>query len=246
MIDLKGLARFDTPTVCNVIELAGLRSRAEGFADSRLQACFPDLPSMVGYATTATFRSAMPPADGMAYGGIEDQLETFPTLPGPAVVVFQDLDDPAAAATFGEILCTTYQRFGGAGLVTSGTGRDLQMVAPLRFPCFATGTQGAHGYCHFPQIGVPVRVCGLVVRPGDLLHGDRNGLTVIPPQIAPVLERECDAFMVAEGVILDYLKGTDAPRIGEFARARKECQRLAGEIAARLKAVAARALDRQA
>ena len=237
MIDLRGLARFDTPTVCNVIELAGLRSKADGYADSRLKACYPGLPSMVGYATTATFRSAMPPADGVAYGGIEEQLETFNRLPGPAVVVFQDLDDPPAAATFGEILCTTYQRFGAAGLVTSGTGRDLQMVEPLRFPCFVTGTQGAHGYCHFPQIGIPVRVCGLVIRSGDLLHGDLNGLTVIPPEIAPVLERECDAFMAAEAVILNYLKGTDKPKIVEFAAARKECQRQFREIEARLKAV---------
>lgn len=237
MIDLKGLARFDTPTVCNVIELAGLRSKASGYADSRLQACFPELPSMVGYATTATFRSAMPPPDGAAYGGIEEQLETFAGLPGPAVVVFQDLDDPPAAATFGEILCTTYQRFGAVGLVTSGTGRDIQMVEPLRFPCFVTGTQGAHGYCHFPQLGIPVRVCGLVIRPGDLLHGDRNGLTVIPPEIAPVLERECDAFMAAEAVILDYLKGTDSPKVADFAAARKECGRQIREIGARLSAI---------
>lgn len=237
MIDLKGLARFDTPTVCNVIELAGLRSKASGYADSRLQACFPELPSMVGYATTATFRSAMPPPDGAAYGGIEEQLETFAGMPGPAVVVFQDLDDPPAAATFGEILCTTYQRFGAVGLVTSGTGRDIQMVEPLRFPCFVTGTQGAHGYCHFPQLGIPVRVCGLVIRPGDLLHGDRNGLTVIPPEIAPVLERECDAFMAAEAVILDYLKGTDSPKVADFAAARKECGRQIREIGARLSAI---------
>jgi regulator of RNase E activity RraA len=163
-------------------------------------------------------------------------LETFAGLPGPAVVVFQDLDDPPAAATFGEILCTTYQRFGAVGLVTSGTGRDIQMVEPLRFPCFVTGTQGAHGYCHFPQLGVPVRVCGLVIRPGDLLHGDRNGLTVIPPGIAPVLERECDAFMAAEGVILDYLKGTDSPKVADFAAARKECGRQIREIGGRLSA----------
>lgn len=233
--DVRALARFDTPTVCNVIELAGLRSRASGYADSRLQACYPNLASMVGYATTATFRSAMPPQDGVAYGGIEEQLETFATLPGPPIVVFQDLDDPAAAATFGEILCTTYQKFGAVGLVTSGTGRDLQQVEPLRFPCFTTGTMGAHGYCHFPQIGVPVRVCGLVIRPGDLLHGDRNGLTVVPPELTAHLEDGCVAFLEAEAVILDYLRGTDTPRVAEFARARQECQRLFKVIEARLK-----------
>ena len=239
--DVRALTRFDTPTVCNVIELAGLRSRATGYADSRLQACYPNLPSMVGYATTATFRSAMPPQDGQAYGGIEEQLETFANLPGPPIVVFQDLDDPAAAATFGEILCTTYQKFGAVGLVTSGTGRDLQQVEPLKFPCFTTGTMGAHGYCHFPQIGVPVRVCGLVIRPGDLLHGDRNGLTVVPPELVAHLEDGCVAFLEAEAVILDYLRGTDMPKVAEFARASQECQRLFKAIEARLKlAVTAR------
>ena len=84
---------------------------------------------MVGFACTAAFRSDAAPASGDAYGSIEKQLEMFAALPGPAVVVFQDLDDPAVAATFGEIMCSTYQAYGSVGLVTSGGGRDLDQVA---------------------------------------------------------------------------------------------------------------------
>src|SRR5213592_3159346 len=130
---LDRLRQFDTPTVCNVIELFDCRPRTAGYMNGRIQACYPRLPPMVGYASTATFRSAAPPRHGNVYSGLADQVASFAELPEPAVVVFQDLDEPVAAATFGEVMCTTYQAFGAAGLITSGTGRDLDQVEALGF-----------------------------------------------------------------------------------------------------------------
>src|SRR4249920_3059520 len=100
--DLELLRKFDTPTICNVVELFDLHPRTAGYMDSRIQACYPKLPPMVGYAATATFRSAAPPRTGNVYAGMAEQLASFSELPGPPVVVFQDLDSPIAAATFGE------------------------------------------------------------------------------------------------------------------------------------------------
>src|SRR5438477_12730587 len=182
--DLRLLRQFDTPTICNVVELFDLRPRTAGYMDHRIQACYPKLPPMVGYASTATFRSASPARTGNVYSGVADQVASFAELLGPAVVVFQDLDNPVAAATFGEVMCTTYQAFGSVGLITSGTGRDLDQVEALRFPCFTNGTMCAHGYCYFTHINVPVHVGGIMIHPGDLLHGDRNGVTSIPHEIA--------------------------------------------------------------
>src|SRR5271166_6474879 len=110
--DLELLRKFDTPTVCNVVELFDLRPRTAGYMDGRIAACFPKLPPMVGYASTATFRSAAPPRSGNVYSGLSEQVAAFAELPGPAVVVFQDLDDPPVSATFGEVMCTTYKAFG--------------------------------------------------------------------------------------------------------------------------------------
>ena len=228
-VDLAALRGCDTPTVCNVIELAGLRPKSAGYADRRLMAADPLLPPMVGYASTATFRSAEPPVGNQSYQGLEEQLERMAEIAGPTVVVFQDLDDPAAAATFGEILCTTYQRFGAVGLVTSGAGRDLEQVARLKFPCFTTGAMGAHGYCHFPTLHQTVRVCGLTIRPGDLLHGDSNGLTTIPAPVAAMVAEGCARYLKAEAEILDYLKLDQVDRPG-FAQARAECVRQLGEL----------------
>src|SRR5438132_6480758 len=138
--DLELLRKFDTPTVCNVVELFDQRSRTAGYMDGRIQACFPRMPPMVGYASTATFRSAAPPRAGNVYSSLGEQVASFAQLPGPAVVVFQDLDNPAAAATFGEVMASTYKAFGAAGLITSGAGRDLDQVAALSFPCFTDST----------------------------------------------------------------------------------------------------------
>src|SRR3954453_4255723 len=189
--DLQLLRRYDTPTICNVIELFDVRPRTAGYLDGRIQACYPKLPPMVGYASTATFRSASPPRGGSAYAGLSEQVASFAELPGPPVVVFQDLDNPVAAATFGEVMCTTYKAFGAVGLITSGAGRDLDQVEGLAFPCFTSGTVCAHGYCHIPAINVPVHVGGAMVHPGALLHGDRNGVTTIPNEVAAEVASGC-------------------------------------------------------
>src|SRR5947207_322772 len=97
---LDQLRRFDTPTICNVLELFDARPRTAGYTDARIRACFPALPPMVGFATTATFRAAAPPRAGDVYAGLAKQVEHLATVPGPKVVVFQDLDDPPVAATF--------------------------------------------------------------------------------------------------------------------------------------------------
>jgi len=234
--DLALLRRFDTPTICNVVELFDLRPRTAGYLDRRIQACFPKLPPMVGYAATATFRSAVPPTSGSVYSGLDQQVAAFAELPGPPVVVFQDLDSPVAAATFGEVMCTTYKAFGAAGLVTSGAARDLDQVEALDFPCFADGVLAAHGYCHIPQIAVPVHVGGVLIQPGDLLHGDRNGVTTIPLAIAGAVADACPEYMAAEAVVLDYLKSGKVEATG-YAAARAECKRRIDELGQRLRAL---------
>src|SRR5262245_48713935 len=143
---LAELAKFDTPTICNVIELFDVRPRNEGYMDGRIQCLFSHLPPMVGFAAPASFRSDAPPGSGDAYGSMEKQVERFAKLPGPAVVVFEDLDDPAVSATFGEVMCSVYKGFGSVGLITSGAGRDIEQVRALDYPVFTGGTICSHAY----------------------------------------------------------------------------------------------------
>ncbi|MEE8452405.1 MAG: RraA family protein, partial [Thermoguttaceae bacterium] len=205
---LETLAQFDTPTICNVIELFDVRPRDTGFMDERIRAGFPELPPMVGFAATAAFRSGAPPAGGDAYSDFIEQVEHYAGLPGPAVMVFQDLDNPAVGATFGEVMCSVYQAYGSTGLITSGGGRDLLQVQEINYPVFTGSTICSHAYCHILHLGLPVRVGGLAVDQGDLLHGDANGVTNIPPQIATEVADAAEEFIAAEKIILDYVQGS--------------------------------------
>src|SRR5215813_13525373 len=182
--DLQLLAQYDTPTISNVIELFEVRPRNTGYMDQRIRACFPEMPPIVGYASTATMRTNAPRREGDVYSSLDDQVERFAEFPGPAVVVFQDLDDPAVGATFGEVMCSTYKAFGSAGLITSGGGRDLLQVQALDFPVFSGSTICSHACCQILEVGCPIRVGGLVVRNGDMLHGDANGVANIPIELA--------------------------------------------------------------
>jgi len=231
---LADLRKFDTPTICNVLELFDVRPRTAGYMDGRILPCYPKLPPMVGYACTATFVAGAPARSGDVYAGLGKQVEAISTMAGPPVIVFQDLDDPMTAATFGEVMCTTYKAFGAAGLITSGAGRDLDQVEPLEFPCFTNGTICSHGYCQIVELQKQVRVGGVTIYPGDLLHGDRNGVTTIPNEIASAVADGCPALMAAESIVLDYLKAGKVDVKG-FNDARNECGRVINELGGKLR-----------
>lgn len=218
---LTSLAKYDTATICNIIELFEVRPDSVGFMDGRIRSAYPTLPPMVGYATTANFRSAAPPHSGNIYSDLENQLQQISSLPGPAVVVFQDLDDPPVGATFGEIMCSVYQMFGAIGLVTSGGGRDLLPIEKLKFPVFTGSTICSHAYSHIVDVGRPVRVGGLVVNPGDLLHGDGDGVTSIPLEIAAEIPDVAEEYIAAERILLDYAQSGGERSIGQLMERRR-------------------------
>jgi regulator of RNase E activity RraA len=232
---LKLLTQYDTPTICNVIELFEVRPRETGYMDSRIRACFPEMPPIVGYAATATMHTAFPRKQGSVYTSLDEQVAKFAELPGPAIVVYQDLDDPAVGATFGEVMCTTYQAFGAVGLITSGAARDLDQVRRIGFPTFSNGAICSHACSHTVSIHVPVRVGGLGVHPGDLLHADANGVTSIPAEIAADVAQAAADYMAAENIMLDYCKAGNCNAKG-FGEARVAAMEQIGELGKRVRA----------
>jgi 4-hydroxy-4-methyl-2-oxoglutarate aldolase len=221
MLDLQRLTQFDTPTIANAIELFEVRPRSAGYMDGRIRACFPEMPPIAGFAATASMRCAEPRQQGDVYGTLDEQVARFGELPGTPIVVFQDLDDPPMAATFGEIMCTTYKSFGAAGLITSGAARDLDQVRRIGFPAFSNGVICSHGYSHIVDLHKAVRVGGLTIHPGDLLHADTNGVVNIPLAIADQVADVAAELVAAEAIVLDYFKQgpPDVKRFGEARRA---------------------------
>lgn len=221
--ELDRLRKYDTPTICNVIEVFDVQPRNVGYTNETIKACFPEMPPLVGYAATATWRSDAPPIDGVEYGSMGAQLEKFSQIPGPPIVVLQDLDEPTSAASFGEVMCTTYKTFGALGLITSGAARDLDQVREIGFPAFSNGAIASHGYGHIVDVHVPIHIGGMPVVPGDLIHADCNGVATIPNEVAHQVADVCETYVAAEQIVLDYLN-SDSVTTSGFNDARKACQ----------------------
>ena len=182
----ESLRRLDTCSVSNAIERFNVRLRNEGFVSRAVRCRFPQLPPMLGYAVTARLRTASAPMKkGLCYFDRMDWWGYFASLPAPRVMVLQDYDHtPGVGALVGEIHATIAQALQGAGCVTNGAVRDLEAVEALKFPFFSGRVSVSHAYAHIVEFGNPVEIGGLVFQPGDLVHGDRNGVHTIPREIA--------------------------------------------------------------
>jgi regulator of RNase E activity RraA len=206
---LEKLKSYDTPTICNALEVIDASRRLTGFTTKPLVAPFPDLPPMVGYACTAAIRSTHAHelsakdarAQRIAY------YEYVAAGPKPQIVVIQDLDGPdiGFGAFWGEVQSAIHKAFGCAGVITDGCIRDIPQWAP-GLNVLAGSVMPSHAHVHLADFGKEVRVAGMVVRSGDLVHADRHGAVVIPHAIAEKVPAACELMARKEAVILEMAR----------------------------------------
>ena len=187
---LETLARWDTPTICNALEVVAPERRLIGYTTKPLVCPFPDLPPMVGYARTATIRATSPSslssadqrAQRLAY------YEYCGTGHGPRISVIQDLDgiNIGFGAFWGEVNSSVHKALGCLGVVTDGSIRDIPAWAP-GFQALAGSIGPSHAFVHLAGFGETVCVAGMTVSSDDLIHADRHGAVVIPANIAEKL-----------------------------------------------------------
>lgn len=202
LLDL--LSRVDTPTVCNAIEVVQGKRGFNGFTRGTMVCTEPGM-AVVGYAATAQIAALAPPTDPpeairarrMAY------YKAMHDATKPSVAVIEDLDYPnCIGAYWGEINTTIHKGFGMSGALTNGVVRDLGDL-PHGFPVIAGSVGPSHGFVHVRSLGQPVRVMGLEVRHGDLVHTDRHGAVVVPPEVIGSLAEAIRKLQETERLVLD-------------------------------------------
>ncbi|MEE9286391.1 MAG: RraA family protein [Dehalococcoidia bacterium] len=182
--DLDRLRALTSPTVANAIETFDLRARNQGFMGPEIRCFFPQREPMVAYAATAVVSARLPAGDKPRVS-TRELWEHVLAIPEPRVLVVQDIDYPNPVGSYwGEVNGNIFKALGCVGTVTNGGVRDLDEVEAMGFYYFASAVLVSHAYIHLVDVGVPVEVGGLAVRPGDLLHGDKHGVTSIPLDIA--------------------------------------------------------------
>lgn len=201
---LRLLRSVDTPTVCNAIEVAQGKRGFDAFTRGTVLCSAPEAQPAVGYARTAKIAARTPSREDpalirerrMAY------YEHMASGSEPRIAVIEDLDFPDAVGAFwGEINATVHQGLGLSGALTNGVMRDLGDV-PKNFPIIAGSVGPSHAFVRVEAVAITVSVFGMIVSPGDLVHADRHGAVVVPPDIIPVLADSIRKLQATEQIIL--------------------------------------------
>ena len=205
----EALRKITSPSVANAIETFKVRPRNQGQMSSEIRALFPEMGPLVGYAVTAVIRAEPEPLEGhraSTYGWWDYEL----SIPAPRVVVVHDLDEPRGqGAQWGEVQANIHKALGCAGVVTDGSVRDLDEVRALGFQFAAAHISVSHAYVHMVDFGLPVKLGGLWVKPGDLIHADQHGVVAIPPEIADRIPEAVAKVEADERKIIDVCKSKD-------------------------------------
>ncbi|MBA2753760.1 MAG: RraA family protein [Chloroflexia bacterium] len=199
------LRGVDSPTLANAIETFEVRDRTEGFIGGTVRSMFPDLGVMVGQAVTVTVANDPGPVAGRE--GFWEMWEALEAAPHPAVLVIADASGaPSRCAYFGEVMATFATRLGAVGLVTDGGVRDLAEVRALGLHFFAPFPVVSHGNFHVASVGEPVTLDGQVIRPGDILHGDANGVVIVPTEVLDGLPAAIEDILAKEAETMERIR----------------------------------------
>src|SRR3984893_13181570 len=207
--DLEALRAFDTPTICNALELVVPARRAIGFTRRPLFAAFPEMKPVVAFARTAIIRSREPHprSRGEAKEVRLGYYQHIADEPLPSIAVIQDIDAPDTGfgAFWGEVQTHVHKGLGCAGVITDGTVRDLDAMAP-NFIVLAGSIMPSHAHVHLVDFGGTVSVFGMVVSANDVIHCDRHGAVVVPYDVVDKLPAAVDLLSRLENVVIEASK----------------------------------------
>jgi 4-hydroxy-4-methyl-2-oxoglutarate aldolase len=178
------LKRWNTPTVYNGWEAITRHERTEPLTNcEQVHDYMPQMGPMVGYVITVVTNASNPEPARNGPRLWSEYRRYVGSLPGPKIVVVQDLDKPRLVGAFwGEVTSNFHRALGCVGTIIDGPIRDTDEIANAGFKAIARGTCVGHAYSCPVRWNCDVEVFGCKVRPGDLVHADKHGFLVIPPE----------------------------------------------------------------
>jgi len=205
LVFLKGV---DSPTIANAIEPFKVRDRTDGFIGGSVQCQFPELGTMVGRALTVTMTNA--PGPVASREGYWQMWDALAAMEGPVVLAVQDVSGaPHRVAYAGEIMSTLAQKLGAVGMITDGALRDVAEVRALGFHYFMKYPVVSHANFSITSVGEPVELDGQRVQTGDILHGDANGIVIVPDEVLEGLPEAVRKVRENESATMDFIRSDE-------------------------------------
>lgn len=161
---------------------------------------------MLGYAVTCTADSTTEAREN--HDGLLRLWTAVERAPKPGVIVIADVGpDRRRGCHMGEVMATTARALGAVGCVCDSGLRDVAEVRAIGdFQYFCAGFVVSHGRAVIIDVDVPVEIAGLAIAPGDLLHGDVNGLLTVPDIETDRLLSEVEAVRNEERALLEFIR----------------------------------------
>jgi regulator of RNase E activity RraA len=205
--DLDALAEWDTPTICNGLELVVPERRAYGYTHEPMVCLYPKAKPMVGLARVGMIRATEPPR-----GKVVDRADWYDYVAAgdlPTIAVIQDIDGRVGyGAYWGEVQSNIHKALGVLGCVTNGSFRDMEMWAD-GFQMLGGRIGPSHAWVHMVEFGRPVNVFGMQAGHDDVIHADYHGPVVIPADVVRKLPAAIELIARREKVILDVCRSPD-------------------------------------
>lgn len=200
------IAALNRSTVASVSDAIDDVIGQRGFMRPDMRPLFKS--KIAGRAATVQLKPALRPGDGINYG-----LQVLDEAAPGSILVYV-LEDGLEIAGIGELMATTAQVRGIAGAVIDGGARDVDAITRMGFPVFCRGiTPASIIGRHISVAGqVPVQCAGILVRPGDYIMGDMDGVVVIPQEHAPKIAELALQFDAKEIKMREIIKTTGSIR----------------------------------
>jgi regulator of RNase E activity RraA len=181
--ELHELKRWNTPTIYNGWEQITRGNIArDGFNLEPVRDFMPHLGPMAGYAVTVVTQPGNPDHSRNNPNAWSEYRAYLAALPGPKIVVVQDLDKPALYGAFwGEVTSNFHRALGCVGTIIDGGIRDLDEMNAAGFKALARGMCVGHAHSCPVRWGVEVEVFGRKILPDQLIHADKHGFLAVPP-----------------------------------------------------------------
>ncbi len=179
--ELLELKRWNTPTIYNGWEQITRRDHcAEAFNLEETRDFMPQMGPMVGYAVTVRIEPSNPAHKKNRPTATTEYRRYLASVPGPKIVVIEDLDKPAVIGSFwGEVNANVHRALGCVGTITDGAIRDLDEMTNAGFKALARRLCVGHAAVQPVEFNCDVEVFGRRVSPGDLIHADQHGFMVL-------------------------------------------------------------------
>lgn len=181
--ELLQLKRWNSPTIYNGWEAITNHDITQGFNLEETRDYMPHMGPMVGYAVTVQFEPSNPDHPRKNPNAWSEYRQYVASIPGPKIVVVQDLDKPSVIGAFwGEVNSNIHRSLGCVGTITDGAIRDIDEMNNAGFKALARRTCVGHAFSTPVRWGIDVEVFGCRVKPGQLIHADKHGFLVIPEE----------------------------------------------------------------